>query len=136
MNTRRITRLNFLVATALLWLTAGCGGTISSSSSSSTTVSPSASISSTPLVLAIDLPVEGMTCSGCEETIRMAVERLPGVKSCHCDHKAKSAHVVFDVGLVGKTRIVSTIRETGYEVPIVDEGGCSAVEPDAAKDAH
>jgi copper chaperone CopZ len=89
-----------------------------------------------PLELAIDLPVEGMTCSGCEDAIRMAVERLPGVKSCKCDHVAKSAHVVFDVAQVGKTRIVAAIREVGYVVPIVDEGGCSAVEPALPTQSH
>ena len=66
----------------------------------------------------------------------MAVERLRGVKSCKCDHIAKSAHVVFDVAEVGKTRIVATIREIGYVVPILDEGGCRAVEPGELKNVR
>jgi len=36
----------------------------------------------------------------------------------------------------GKTRIVATIREIGYVVPIVDEGGCTPVEPGQAPGAH
>jgi copper chaperone len=39
-------------------------------------------------VITVTLQVEGMTCGGCEQSVRQAVERVPGVNEAAADHQA------------------------------------------------
>jgi len=59
--------------------------------------------------------VEGMTCSGCEAGIKMAVGRLDGVDSVTASHEDGTAEVRYDAAAVSPEEIAATIGKLGYE---------------------
>lgn len=63
------------------------------------------------------IPVEGMTCGGCEQSVQRAVGDLDGVESVAADHAAGTVAVVFDPTLADQDAISARIREAGYTVP-------------------
>lgn len=75
----------------------------------------------------VTLAVEGMTCEGCESTVKESVEKLPGIASATASYKEKTAIVSFDSTLTKTTDISQAITDAGYEVkgikPTVDEVG-------------
>ena len=60
--------------------------------------------------------VEGMTCTGCEETIEINVKNLEGIQSIEASHTAKTAMVEFDPQKSDTTKIKNAIAESGYQV--------------------
>lgn len=58
------------------------------------------------------LTVEGMTCEGCEESVRNALTAVSGVTSVSVDHSADSATVEgsTDIGA-----LVAAVEDAGYE---------------------
>ena len=42
----------------------------------------------------IEIKVEGMMCSGCENRVKNALENIQGVQNVVADHKAKKVEVV------------------------------------------
>lgn len=38
----------------------------------------------------IEIPVEGMTCEGCERTVQSALGSLGGVRTADADHEASA----------------------------------------------
>jgi copper chaperone CopZ len=75
----------------------------------------------------ITLAVEGMTCEGCENTVKESVEKLPGISSAVASYKEKTAIVSFDSTLTKTEDISKAITDVGYEVKglklTVDEVG-------------
>jgi copper chaperone CopZ len=75
----------------------------------------------------ITLAVEGMTCEGCESTVKESVEKLPGIASATASYKEKTTVVSFDSTLTNTADISKAITDVGYEVkglkPTVDEVG-------------
>jgi len=65
-----------------------------------------------------EFAVEGMTCSGCEAGIKMAVGRLDGVDSVTASHKEGVAEVRYDAAEVSPEEIVATIGKLGYEASL------------------
>ncbi len=62
------------------------------------------------------LEVKGMTCATCETTVRLALERTPGVGSASVSFEHGEAVVDYDPARVTPTEITfELIRETGYE---------------------
>ena len=62
------------------------------------------------------LNVEGMTCGGCEATVKRALGQLEGVTSADADHESKSVRVTFDPAAVDLEAIGSRIEELGFTV--------------------
>lgn len=62
------------------------------------------------------LEVEGMTCTGCEQTIQAEVEKLNGIQSIAANHKDSIAVIHFDSSLVDIEAIISAIESKGYVV--------------------
>lgn len=60
--------------------------------------------------------VEGMTCTGCEDSIQRALGRLEGVVDAKADHEAGTVAVRFDADVVGNDDLEERIRAAGYEV--------------------
>ena len=60
--------------------------------------------------------VTGMTCDGCEQSIRTAVGALPGVSACSADHETGRVSVRWDAARTPRAEIVSAIRTGGYQV--------------------
>jgi len=64
----------------------------------------------------VSLAVEGMTCTGCEEGIKHAAMKLPGVLVASADYNAGSATIKFDQAISSVQDIIEAINATGYKV--------------------
>ncbi len=60
--------------------------------------------------------VSGMTCAACEEHIKHAVNRLPGIISVSASAEKGIAKVKFDQNQIDRTDIIEAIDQTGYRV--------------------
>ena len=58
----------------------------------------------------------GMTCTGCEEHIKQAVSKLPGISSIEADYKTGKVVVKYDKTKLTGEKIGRTINSTGYKV--------------------
>jgi copper chaperone CopZ len=72
----------------------------------------------------IDLSIEGMTCTGCENTICSNIEKIPGVKSVTASHTGGNAIIEYEPGKVDTLKIKEAVDALGYKALKV-----SAVEP-------
>jgi copper chaperone len=57
--------------------------------------------------------VTGMTCGGCEQGVRQAVERLAGVKKAVADRTKKEARVTVEGAAPSSDQIVAAIQGAG-----------------------
>lgn len=64
----------------------------------------------------VTLPVTGMTCGGCENAVKRAVERLPGVTAVVASHRDGTVQVSFDPAVIAAADIAGRIRALGYTV--------------------
>ncbi len=62
----------------------------------------------------ITLAVEGMTCTGCENTIQEAVTKIQGVTAVKASHLDSTAVVSFDPSKTSVSAIGDAITEAGY----------------------
>jgi len=60
------------------------------------------------------LKVTGMTCNGCVNTVRKALEGVPGVETAHVDLAAGSAQVSYDPARTSTEAMVKAVGEAGY----------------------
>ena len=65
----------------------------------------------------LDLPVAGMTCQGCANSITRAVQKVDGVLSAEVNFGAHRARISYDAERTGVQRIAAAIRDAGYSVP-------------------
>ena len=61
-----------------------------------------------------DLTVTGMTCGHCEMRVKMALEKVPGVKEAKTDHEKDLAVITTD-GEVDMDALVKAVKDAGYE---------------------
>ncbi len=66
-------------------------------------------------VVEVIIPVQGMTCSGCEYNVEKAVNKLDGIIQVKADHKKGKTYVKFEKGKVSIDKIVNAINKTGYK---------------------
>lgn len=64
----------------------------------------------------ITLAVEGMTCTGCENTVKEALAALPGVDEVTASHTEGTALVKFDSTMTDMVAISAAITDAGYTV--------------------
>jgi len=64
----------------------------------------------------LNLPVAGMTCTGCEEHINYEVNKLAGVSETEASYKKGQAVVKYDPTKTSKEEIIKAINDTGYKV--------------------
>lgn len=64
----------------------------------------------------IKFTVSGMTCSGCEEHVKQAVNQLPGIVEVKADYESGTASIQYDHTRSDKTAIRKAIATTGYTV--------------------
>lgn len=62
------------------------------------------------------ITVDGMTCTGCEESIQRAVGRLGGIEFVQADHRAGTVAVRYEAEATDQDAISERIREAGYTV--------------------
>lgn len=59
--------------------------------------------------------VEGMSCSGCENTVQRVVTNLEGVAYAKADLNTSSVSVEYDASKVNIDQIRSAINKVGYK---------------------
>jgi copper chaperone CopZ len=64
----------------------------------------------------VNLDVEGMTCTGCENTIKEAVGKVPGVTDVTASHTEGLAVVKYDSTKTDLKAISGAILDAGYTV--------------------
>ncbi|MYD90202.1 MAG: heavy metal translocating P-type ATPase [Caldilineaceae bacterium SB0662_bin_9] len=63
------------------------------------------------------LPVEGMHCTGCAQSIQMGLGTVPGVASAAVSYAAGQAEVQFDPRQISLGSLASAVADLGYAVP-------------------
>lgn len=64
----------------------------------------------------VSIPIEGMTCTGCEAHIEHEVDKLPGVVKSTASYQNGSAWVEFDGSMTDLPQIEKAIKSAGYRV--------------------
>jgi copper chaperone CopZ len=64
-------------------------------------------------VAELTLNVEGMDCSGCEESIKRSVGKLPGIHQVNADHVSGRVEVTGDPD---ESKVREAIVDAGFEV--------------------
>ena len=63
-----------------------------------------------------ELTIEGMTCTGCEETIEAGVSKVEGVGSIEANHQDGKAQLKFEEGKVNTEAVKEAIETAGYKL--------------------
>jgi Cu+-exporting ATPase len=77
----------------------------------------------------VSFPVTGMTCAACARTIERTLTQVQGVEAASVNLATNRADVRFDPTATDASRLVSAIREVGYDVA---EEGADAADEEAA----
>src|SRR5712692_3065227 len=64
----------------------------------------------------IELPIRGMTCTNCANTIERALKRTPGVVSAAVNFGNEKAGVEYVPGVVTQADLSRAVKDAGYEV--------------------
>lgn len=64
----------------------------------------------------VTLAVTGMKCSGCESTVRTALDGIEGVSFVNASHQDKQVKVDYDPSKVDVEEIIEAIVEAGFKV--------------------
>ncbi|MBN4084898.1 mercuric transport protein MerTP [Flavobacteriaceae bacterium AH-315-B10] len=64
----------------------------------------------------VNFNVKGMTCAGCEESIKHAVNELEGIINVTPSYENENTEVIFDTSKISKNDIEEAINSTGYNV--------------------
>jgi Cu+-exporting ATPase len=77
------------------------------------------------------LPIIGMTCANCANTIERGVRKLPGIEAANVNLANERLSVSYDSAVVKRDDIIARIRKIGYDVP--DLGADEEMEDAEAK---
>ena len=66
----------------------------------------------------VDLPLKGMTCASCANTIERALGKAPGVSKASVNFATKTATVRYDAAATSPETLVNVVKETGYDAAI------------------
>lgn len=69
-----------------------------------------------PVMVEMNLKVEGMTCTECEQSIAKGVHELAGIDSISANHLDSTAFVRFDTTKTNLKEIAAAIAKRGYVV--------------------
>jgi copper chaperone CopZ len=94
-----------LLAVALM---SGCSG------KSTATDNAAQSATNAAAIKTVSLSIEGMTCTGCENTIQDAVTKIAGVTSVKASHLDSTAVVTFDTTKTTLSAIGNAVTDAGY----------------------
>jgi len=73
-------------------------------------------VSENAKTVAVELAIQGMTCTGCEQTIQSGILSLKGVKQVKANFKNGKAFVEFIPGIVDTLQMKEKIATSGYVV--------------------
>ncbi len=83
----------------------------------------------------VDLPIAGMTCSNCANTITRSLKRLDGVLDVNTSYASERTHLTYLPSMVEVTDIKRAVRDAGYKV-IEVEGASEQEQVDAEQAAR
>lgn len=63
----------------------------------------------------IEVQIEGMTCTGCEEHVKAEINKLDGITDLTVSYENGNATVSFDSQKTGIDKITEAINKTGYK---------------------
>lgn len=99
---------------SIMLVTAGCSpGNEKTSDSSASEISPEN-------LTTVNINVEGMTCTGCEQTIVKELESKDGVQSATASHTEAMAKVTYDKSKLSKEDLKKAIQGKGYSVESIE----------------
>ena len=64
------------------------------------------------------IPIKGMHCASCANTIEKKLKKLDGVESCRVNYASEKAHVEYDADKLELGDIAKAINKTGYKAII------------------
>jgi mercuric ion binding protein len=96
---------------SILLIAAFLGGCAGKSTGTDNTTDANTSVVANKTVT---LAIEGMTCTGCENTIQEAVTKVAGIATIKASHLDSTAVVSFDTTQTSVTAIGDVITEAGY----------------------
>ncbi len=69
----------------------------------------------------VEIHTSGMTCTGCESTIKLKVKKINGVKEVTADYQTNTVKATFDDGQTNIDAIKKAITSAGYSVESVKQ---------------
>ncbi len=66
----------------------------------------------------VRLPIDGMTCASCVNTIEKGLSKVDGVAACQVNLATEQASVDYDPARVSPDDLVARVRRLGYDVPV------------------
>lgn len=71
-----------------------------------------------PALSTVTLAVEGMSCASCSVAVRVALEKLDGVRDARVSFEQKRAIVRYVVGQVTPQQMVEAVNRLGYRASV------------------
>ncbi len=66
----------------------------------------------------IDIPIVGMTCAACVDTVERALSGTSGIINADVNLATESVHLVLDETQTGVGAVIDAVRSSGYDVPL------------------
>lgn len=61
------------------------------------------------------IPISGMHCASCAQTIEGALRKAPGIKEANVNLATEKAYVTYNPDITNENEVIATINSTGYE---------------------
>ncbi|MAE84393.1 MAG: heavy metal transporter [Flammeovirgaceae bacterium] len=68
-----------------------------------------------------EIKITGMTCTGCEEHVKLEIGKLPGISGLEVSYEKANAVVTFDESKTDIEKVKSAVDKTGYKVESVNK---------------
>jgi len=78
--------------------------------------------------VSVTLPVKGMTCASCQETVREGLLKLPGVLAVDVSLADETARIKYDRDRLIVQSLVETIENMGYESQVPTENQLQVID--------
>ncbi|SUO95423.1 heavy-metal-associated domain-containing protein [Suttonella ornithocola] len=62
--------------------------------------------------------IDGMTCNGCANSVKNALESVPGISEVTVNLAEKQVAVVFDEKKISSQDIIDAIEDAGYDATL------------------
>jgi copper chaperone CopZ len=68
-----------------------------------------------------EISISGMTCTGCEEHVKLEIGKLSGITGLEVSYEKSNAVVTFDESKTGIEDVKSAVEKTGYNVVSINK---------------
>ncbi len=79
----------------------------------------------------VELPIAGMTCANCVNTIERNLRKAPGIEQVNVNLATEKASVVYNPAMVDVTAMKEMVADLGYQV--IETGGADEAEAEDAE---